>query len=46
MQPQKKHNIGVYDLYGKGSLTGCGLHENSLVSIFFQHVNPIELLYL
>ena len=30
MQPQI-HNIGAYDLYGKGHLTGCGLRGHSLL---------------
>ena len=40
MQPQKRHNIDVYDLVlnGKGSLTGCGLHGCSHVSILFNRL--------
>ena len=36
MQPHtQKHNIGLYDLNGKGVHTGSGLHRSGLVSILF-----------
>ena len=36
-------SIGVYDLNGKGCLTGCDLHGYSLVSILFKPINPIYI---
>ena len=33
---KNQHNFGVYDLYGKGSLTGCGLRGHCLVSFLYK----------
>ena len=33
---KNQHNFGVYDLYGKGSLTGCDLRGDCLVSFLYK----------